>query len=155
MAETKEVEGLVCRKNSYKKIGTYPICYIESGIHNAAIQNVATFTEGRPAMTTNQIQSEIKDANLSYLLLAQQMIKEDKVAAIFRLGVSEEMADLIAGLTPAQILKMSSSTMMLFRFRFDERLLLNMISDFNKDRLMSQAHATILMAGQPVEALAA
>jgi len=106
-------------------------------------------------MTANQIHSEIKDANLSYMLLAQQMIKDDKVASIFRLGVSEEMADLIAGLTPAQILKMSSSNMMLYRFRFDERLLLNMISDYNKDRMMSQAHATILMTAQPVEALAA
>ena len=106
-------------------------------------------------MTISQIHSEINDANLSYMLLAQQMIKEDKVSSIFRLGVSEELADLIAGLTPAQIMKMSSSNMMLCRFRFDERLLLNMISDFNKDRMMSQAHATILMAAQPLEALAA
>ena len=106
-------------------------------------------------MTSNQIHSEIKDTNLSYMLLAQQMIKDDKVASIFRLGVSEEMANLIEGLSPAQILKMASTNMMLCRFRFDERLLLNMISDFNKDRLMSQAHATILMAVQPVEALAA
>jgi flagellar transcriptional activator FlhD len=103
-------------------------------------------------MNASQIHSEIKDSNLSYMLLAQQMIKDDKVASIFRLGVSE---DLIAGLTPAQILKMSSSNMMLYRFRFDERLLLNMISDFNKDRMMSQAHATILMTAQPVEALVA
>jgi len=43
----------------------------------------------------------------------------------------------------------------LCRFRFDERLLLNMITDYNKDRMMSKAHSTILMAGQPVEALAA
>ena len=106
-------------------------------------------------MTISQIHSEINDANLCYMLLAQQMIKEDKVSSIFRLGVSEELADLIAGLTPAQIMKMSSSNMMLCRFRFDERLLLNMISDFNKDRMMSQAHATILMAAQPLEALAA
>jgi flagellar transcriptional activator FlhD len=112
-------------------------------------------TKERTKMTANQIHSEIKDANLSYMLLAQQMIKDDKVSSIFRLGVSEEMADLIAGLTPAQILKMSSSNLMLYRFRFDERLLLNMISDFNKDRMMSQAHATILMTAQPVEALAA
>jgi flagellar transcriptional activator FlhD len=105
-------------------------------------------------MNANQLQSEIKDSNLSYMLLAQQMIKEDKVASIFRLGVSEEMADLIAGLTPAQTLKMASSNMMLYRFRFDERLLLNMISDFNKDRVMSQAHATILMTAQPMEAMA-
>jgi flagellar transcriptional activator FlhD len=44
--------------------------------------------------------------------------------------------------------------MLLCCFRFDERLLLNMVTDHNKDRMMSQAHATILMAGQPAEALA-
>jgi flagellar transcriptional activator FlhD len=106
-------------------------------------------------MNVSQIHAEINEANLSYMLLAQQMIKEDKVSSIFRLGVSEEMADLIAGLSPAQIMKMASSNMMLCRFRFDERLLLNMISDFNKDRMMSKAHATILMSAQAVEALAA
>ena len=106
-------------------------------------------------MTANQMHSEIQDANLSYMLLAQQMIKDDKVSSIFRLGVSEEMANLIAGLTPAQMLKMAATNMMLCRLRFDERLLLSMISDFNKDRMMSQAHATILMTAQPVEALAA
>ena len=106
-------------------------------------------------MQINQIHEEIRETNLSYMLLAQQMIQSDKVAAIFRLGVSEEMADLISGLSPAQILKMADSNMMLCRFRFDERLMLNMITDFNKDRMMSQAHTTILMTGQAVEALAA
>jgi flagellar transcriptional activator FlhD len=97
---------------------------------------------------------EIKEANLSYMLLAQQMIRDDKAGAIFRLGVSEELSELIVGLSPAQLLKMASSSMLLCRFRFDERLLLNMITDYNKDRMMSQAHAAILMAGQPAEALA-
>lgn len=106
-------------------------------------------------MQIHQIHEEIRETNLSYMLLAQQMIQSDKVAAIFRLGVSEEMANLISGLSPAQILKMADSNMMLCRFRFDERLMLNMITDFNKDRMMSQAHTTILMTGQPVEALAA
>lgn len=106
-------------------------------------------------MNTIQLQEEIKEANLSYMLLSQQMIHEDKAAAIFRLGISEEMADLIAGLSPAQLLKMAASSMLLCRFRFDEKLLLNMITDYNKDRMMSQAHTAILMAGQPVEVLAA
>ena len=104
-------------------------------------------------MNKNQMHEEIKEANLSYMLLAQQMIRADKASAIFRLGVSEELADLIAGLTSAQMLKMAASNMLLCRFRFDERLLLNMVTDYNKDRMMSQAHAAILMAGQPVEAL--
>lgn len=106
-------------------------------------------------MHINQIHEEIRETNLSYMLLAQQMIQSDKVAAIFRLGVSEEMANLISGLSPSQILKMADSNVMLCRFRFDERLMLNMITDFNKDRMMSQAHTTILMTAQPVEALAA
>ena len=106
-------------------------------------------------MSTDQLHEEIKEANLSYMLLARQMIQEDKDAAIFRLGVSEEMAELIAGLSPAQLLKMAASNMLLCRFRFDEKLLLNMITDYNKDRMMSQAHTAILMAGQPLEALAA
>ncbi|MBI5007627.1 MAG: flagellar transcriptional regulator FlhD [Nitrosomonadales bacterium] len=105
-------------------------------------------------MNTQQVHEEIKETNLSYMLLAQQMIRDDKPSAIFRLGVSEELADLIVGLSPAQLLKMASSNMLLCRFRFDERLLLNMITDYNKDRMMSQAHATILMAGQPAEVLA-
>jgi flagellar transcriptional activator FlhD len=124
-------------------------------MHNAVVDKDNICHKGDTKMNASQIHSEIKDANLSYMLLAQQMIKDDKVSSIFRLGLSEELADLIAGLTPAQIMKMSSSNMMLCRFRFDERLLLNMISDFNKDRMMSQAHATILMTAQPVEALAA
>ena len=105
-------------------------------------------------MNTNQMHEEIKETNLSYMLLAQQMLRDDKASAIFRLGVSEELSDLIVGLSSAQMLKMSSSNMLLCRFRFDERLLLNMVTDYNKDRMMSQAHATILMSGQPAEALA-
>lgn len=106
-------------------------------------------------MNTNQLHLEIKDANLSYMLLARQMIQDDKEAAIFRLGISQEMAELIAGLSSAQLLKMAASNMLLCRFRFDEKLLLNMITDYNKDRMMSQAHTAILMTGQPLEILAA
>ncbi len=105
-------------------------------------------------MNTKQMHEEIKETNLSYMLLAQQMIRDDKASAIFRLGVSEDLADLIVGLSSAQMLKMAASNMLLCCFRFDERLLLNMVTDYNKDRMMSQAHATILMSGQPAEALA-
>lgn len=105
-------------------------------------------------MNTNQMHEEIKETNLSYMLLAQQMIRADKASAIFRLGVSEELADLISGLSPAQMLKMASSNMLLCCFRFDERLLLNMVADHNKDRVVSQAHTSILMAGKPAAAMA-
>lgn len=105
-------------------------------------------------MNTMQMQEGIRDINLTYLMLAQQMIKEDKAAAIFRLGISQDLVELIVNLTPAQVIKMSTSNMLLCRFRFDENLLLNMVNDYSKDRLMTQAHTAIMMAGQPVEELA-
>jgi len=104
-------------------------------------------------MNTTELHEEIKEANLSYMLLARQMIQDDQASAIFRLGISKEMTELITGLSPAQLLKMASSNMLLCSFRFDEKLLLNMITDYNKDRLMSQAHTAILMAGYPMEAM--
>ncbi len=105
-------------------------------------------------MNTMQLQEGIRDINLTYLMLAQQMIKKDKPAAIFRLGISQDLVDVIGKLTPSQIIKMAASNMLLCRFRFDENLLLNLVSDCSGDRMMSQAHAAILMSAQPVEEFA-
>ena len=106
-------------------------------------------------MISTQLLDEIREANLSYLLLAQQMIKADKPAAMFRLGVTQDVADLLERLNAGQILKMSSSNMLLCRFRFDNRLLAEMLTSYSKERLMASSHAAVLMAGQPAEQLAA
>ncbi|MGA8862987.1 MAG: flagellar transcriptional regulator FlhD [Gallionella sp.] len=105
-------------------------------------------------MNITQLQEGIRDINLTYLMLAQQMIEADKAAAIFRLGIGQDLVELIGQLTPPQIIKMAASNMLLCRFRFDEKLLLNMVTDYSKDRMMSQAHAAILMSAQTVEELA-
>ena len=105
-------------------------------------------------MTTGETYNEIKELNLAYLMLAQQMIRADRDAAIFRLGVSEDIADLLARLTPGQVLKMAGSNMLLCRFRFDDRLLLGLLSNHERDRGIATTHAAILAAAKPVEALA-
>ncbi|PRC92962.1 flagellar transcriptional regulator FlhD [Solimicrobium silvestre] len=102
-------------------------------------------------MTPNDMMAEIRDSNLSYLMLAQQMIRSDKATAIFRLGIGKEIADLIEGLNNAQILKLAGSNMMLARFRFEDSSILSMLTNYNKDRALAQSHAAILMAGQSVE----
>ena len=99
-------------------------------------------------MKLDEMLDEIRDVNLNYLMLAQQMIQNDKTAAVFRLGISQDVADLIETLTPAQILKLSSSGMLVSRFRFDDGLVLNMLTSYTKDRALAQSHAAILMAGQ-------
>ena len=97
-------------------------------------------------MKTTGLLNEIRDLNLGYLMLAQQMVREDRDAAMFRLGVSEEVADMIESLSPAQVLKMASANMMLCRLRFDDRVLLGLLSSHGRDASTSHLHATILAA---------
>jgi flagellar transcriptional activator FlhD len=111
--------------------------------------------QGQPTggweMNTNDMLAEIRDANLSYLMLAQQMIRSDKASAIFRLGISDAIADLIEGLNNSQLLKLAGTNMMLARFRFDDGAILGMLTNHHKERGLAHSHAAILMAGQQVE----
>ena len=106
-------------------------------------------------MDNSQLLNEIREANLTYLLLAQRMIKDDKAAALFRLGITKDAAELIEALTPAQLLKIAGGNMLLCRFRFDNRVLGDMLSGYVKDKIMASSHAAVLMAGQKAESIAA
>lgn len=100
------------------------------------------------------ILDEIRDANLNYLMLAQQMIKADKAHAIFRLGVNSDIADLIGSLSNAQLIKLASANMMLTRFRFDDSVMLGMLTSNHKGQSQAIAHSSILMSCQPAQAIA-
>jgi flagellar transcriptional activator FlhD len=64
---------------------------------------------------------EIGEINLAYLLLAQRLVKQDKTAAMIRLGISCEMADLLSSMARSQIVKIASSTLMLCSFRLENQ----------------------------------
>lgn len=102
-------------------------------------------------MKANEMMTEIKELNLTYLMLAQQMVRADKDMAIFRLGISKDTADILEGLTSGQILKLSNSNMMLCRIRFDDTLIFGMLANYSKEKTMAQSHAAILLAGQSVD----
>lgn len=105
-------------------------------------------------MKLDEMLDEMRDVNLNYLLLAQHMIHEDKATAVYRLGISEDVADIIAALTPAQVLKLAGSGMMVSRFRFDDGAVLEMLTSHSKDRALAQSHAAILLASRETEAYA-
>ena len=108
-------------------------------------------------MTNEQMLSEIREANLTYLMLAQNLIRQDKAEALFRLGMSEESADMVATLSPAQILKIASGNMLLCRFRMDDEIVWNLLTNHSATKVDNDAttrlHASILMAGRFAEAL--
>jgi flagellar transcriptional activator FlhD len=106
-------------------------------------------------MTTEQILAEIREANLSYLMLAQSLIRTDREQALFRLGVSEETAAILGTLTPAQMMKVAGGNQLLCRFRMDDDLVWNLLTSHGKGAAndgMSRLHASILMAGRHKEA---
>ena len=108
-------------------------------------------------MNDEQLSAEIRDANLTYLMLAQSVIRKDKAEALFRLGISEDSADLIAALSPAQILKISTTPMLLCRFRVDDDMVWGLLTNHTPSKVDNDAttklHASILMAGRFAEAL--
>jgi flagellar transcriptional activator FlhD len=106
-------------------------------------------------MNEAELMSEIKDANLNYLLLAQQLIRADKATAIYRLGISKEIADLLEGLSTLQLLKICSTNMLLARFRFDDSAILGMLTNYTKDSSQAHLHTAVLMAGQNAGGMAA
>ncbi len=104
-------------------------------------------------MTNDQLLNEIREANLSYLLLAQNMLRQDRAQAIYRLGVSEEVADILAGLSLAQCLKIAARNVLICRFRFEDDMVWGLLTDHRSDDAAKQMHASILMASQAVEAV--
>lgn len=97
--------------------------------------------------TTTRLLDEIREANLSYLLLAQQLIREDRAEALLRLGITEASADLIDQLTTAQVLRIASNNVLMCSLRFDDEHVWQLLCSHSKDRSATGMHAAILMAG--------
>ena len=108
-------------------------------------------------MSDEQLSAEIREANLTYLMLAQSLIRKDKAEALFRLGISEESAELIGTLSPAQISKIAASSMLLCRFRMDDEVVWDLLTNHSPRKIDNDAttrlHASILMAGRYAESL--
>jgi flagellar transcriptional activator FlhD len=105
-------------------------------------------------MTNDQILAEIRETNLSYLMLAQSLVRADREQALFRLGLSEEAADRIAALSPAQVLKIASSNTLVCRMRIDDDMVWGLLTHHGKtgSDSVSRLHASILLAGRHQEA---
>jgi len=107
-------------------------------------------------MNADQILSEIREANLSYLMLAQSLIRSDRQQALYRLGISEENAALIALLSPAQMMKIASGNTLLCQFRMNDDMVWGLLTNHGKacaaNDTTTRLHASILMAGRHQEA---
>jgi len=88
-------------------------------------------------------------------MLAQSLIRSDREQALFRLGISEDNASLLATLTPAQMMKIAAGNTLLCRFRMDDDMVWSLLTSHGRSAAnegVSRLHASILMAGRHQEA---
>ena len=77
--------------------------------------------------------AEIREANLTYLILAQRMMRADRAQAMYRLGISEEVAEIVAALTTAQMIKIASTSMLMCKLPLRRRMVWNLIASNDND----------------------
>jgi flagellar transcriptional activator FlhD len=97
-------------------------------------------------MNTEQILAEIRDTNLSYLTLAQTLVSQDRDQALSRLGITEETADLISVLSPAQMRKVASGNTVLCRMRVDDDMVWGLLTDHGKSGASAAARVQARLA---------
>ena len=104
-------------------------------------------------MDRPDFQDEIRELNMAYLMLAQKMLRADRETAMFRLGIGAEMAELVAGLTTAKLVRMAGSQMMVPGFRFNDEQLARLMAGEGRDPTTSALHAAIIAAGKAAGAV--
>lgn len=95
--------------------------------------------------------SDIREVNLSYLMLAQRLLRENYSAGMFRLGFNEDVAEVVISLSPAQMVKLAGSSSLVCGFRLNDYSLLSALTQDVLGGVLQQAHSTILLAKQSAE----
>ena len=96
----------------------------------------------------NSALNDIQEVNLSYLMLAQRLLRENFAAGMFRLGFDADVADIVLRLSPAQLVKLAASSQLICGFRLNDYGLLSSLAQDVLGGVLQQAHSTILLAQQ-------
>ncbi|RKR06062.1 flagellar transcriptional activator FlhD [Kushneria sinocarnis] len=103
-------------------------------------------------MTSNDnLLEDIRNVNLSYLLLVQRLINEDRALAMFRLKLSEQMADALGALPISELARLANTNQLLCHFSLTDPDMLATLTGSSRDQDLQRTHAAILLAGQQVE----
>lgn len=99
-------------------------------------------------VTDIDLEMRVQELNLSYLLLAQRLLREGPAIGMFRLGISSQVASIISGLSMAQVMRLAMSPTPLCDFRITNAATLETAVSPKKINTCARQLA-ILLAGQP------
>lgn len=106
-------------------------------------------------MQHTDLLDEIEEINLAYLLLAQRMLLADRVSAMFRLKIDDEMADLLQSLNSRQLARLARTNQLLCHFGYGSADQLRQIVANPRGQGQDGFHASLLMASRTRQSLAA
>jgi len=95
------------------------------------------------------MQDAIRELNLSYLVLAQRILREDMAVGMYRLGVSRELADFLVSVSSAQLVKLAGTDQFICGFRIVDPSLLSVLTHMAKNEQLASTHAAIVLSGRP------
>lgn len=96
-------------------------------------------------METDHLLEDIREVNLSYLLLMQRLINTDREAAMFRLKIDDEMADLLSRIPVSELARLARCNQLLCHFSLNDADQLHSLIRATGDDSMRQVHAAILL----------
>jgi len=108
--------------------------------------DVDNIRKGKKMSSTTDFLKHIYDINLSYLLLAQKLISQEKASAMFRLGISDAMATTLADLTLPQLVKLAETNQLICQFRFDNSETIEKLTRDSRVDELQQIHTGILLS---------
>lgn len=97
-------------------------------------------------MGNEHLLDEIQDLNLSYLLLAQRLLAEDRAMAMFRLKVDEELADLLASLSARQLGQLSRTNQLLCQLSVGDPGQLQALVQQRREHGLAHTHTSMLLS---------
>src|SRR5690625_3126851 len=94
---------------------------------------------------------DIQEINLSYLMLAQRLLRDDAATGMARLGVDEDVAHLLSQLSPAQLVRLANSSSVICGFRMNDYDMLSALTSDVLGGILQQAHSAILLTQRATE----
>lgn len=95
---------------------------------------------------TEQVLAEIREANLTFITLAQRMLDQDRTEAMRRLGLSEAAAERIAALQPAQALRLAATNTLLCRPPVHEELVWELLTSKHRSTVIEPPSRPLVQA---------
>jgi flagellar transcriptional activator FlhD len=91
-------------------------------------------------MTPQQVLANIVETNLSYMDLARKLLAADRPAALLQLGISDESATLLLGLSPLQLTKVCTGSTLLCSAHINDDMVLGLLTSHGRRRATNDAH---------------